>query len=224
VTIDRAPARALILDFNGTVSHDEHILLELFQELFAEQGRPLDAETYERELAGMSDPEIVWAWLGHDHPGAAHVIAERDRRYRARTADGSTIPAQVRAAVRLAAEHVPVAICSGAARSEIEATLAAADIGGSIELIVAAEDVPRGKPAPDGYLAAHRLLAPELPPADVLVFEDTEVGISSALAAGLRCIAVLGTMSAERLRAAERVVPELEPVIVREALGLPPGG
>ena len=59
MTTDRRPARALILDFNGTVSHDEHIVLELFQELFAEQGRPLDAATYERELAGMSDPEIV---------------------------------------------------------------------------------------------------------------------------------------------------------------------
>ena len=135
-----------------------------------------------------------------------------------------TIPAHVREAVRLAAEHVPVAICSGAARSEIEATLAAADIAGSIELIVAAEDVPRGKPAPDGYLAAHRLLAPELPAGDVLVFEDTEVGVISALAAGLRCIAVLGTMQAERLRAAERVVPELTPAVVREALGLPAVG
>ena len=76
----------------------------------------------------MSDPEIAWAWLGRDHPAVAHVIAERDRRYRARTADGSTIPPQVREAVRLAAEHVPVAICSGAARSEIEATLGAAGI------------------------------------------------------------------------------------------------
>ncbi len=223
MTIDRRPARALILDFNGTVSHDEHIVLELFQELFGEQGHPLEAATYERDLAGMSDPEIVWAWLGRDHPETAHVIAERDRRYRARTADGSTIPPQVREAVRLAAEHVPVAICSGAARSEIEATLVAAGIASSIDVIVAAEDVARGKPAPDGYLAAHRLLAPDLPPADVLVFEDTEVGVSSALAAGMRCIAVLGTMSAERLRAAERVVPELEPVVVREVLGLSPG-
>ena len=217
---DRGPARALILDFNGTVSHDEHIVLELFQELFAEQGRPLDAGTYERELAGMSDPEIVWTWLGRHHPGAQHVIAERDRRYRARTADGSTIPEQVREAGRLAAAHVPVAICAGAARSEIEATLAAAGIERSIAVIVAAEDVPRGKPAPDGYLAAHRLLAPELSPDDVLVFEDTEVGVVSALAAGLRCIAVLGTMGADRLRAAERVVPELGPAVVREELGL----
>jgi beta-phosphoglucomutase len=220
VTTDRRPARALILDFNGTVSHDEHIVLELFQELFGELGRPLDAATYERDLAGMSDPEIVWAWLGRDHPQAAEVVAERDRRYRARTADGSTIPAQVRAAVRLAAEHVPVAICSGAARSEIEATLDAAGIADAIELIVAAEDVPHGKPAPDGYLAAHRLLAPDIPPGEVLVFEDTEVGVRSALAAGLRCIAVRGTMGEDRLAAAERIVTELDGAIVREVLGL----
>jgi beta-phosphoglucomutase len=220
VTIDRSPARALILDFNGTVSQDEHIVMEVFQELFAEQGRPLDAATYERELAGMSDPEIAWAWLGRDHPAAAEVIAERDRRYRVRTADGSTVPETVRAAVRLAAAHVPVAICSGAARSEIAAILSAAGIAESFDVIVAAEDVPRGKPAPDGYLEAHRLLAPELPAGGVLVFEDTEVGVISALAAGMRCIAVLGTMGADRLAAAERVVPELDPAVVREALGL----
>jgi beta-phosphoglucomutase len=220
VTTEQRPARALILDFNGTVSHDEHIVLELFQELFGELGRPLDAATYERDLAGMSDPEIVWAWLGRDHPRAAWVVAERDRRYRARTADGSTIPPEVRAAVRLAAEHVPVAICSGAARSEIEATLSAAGIAEAIRLIVAAEDVPHGKPAPDGYTTAHRLLAPDLPAGDVLAFEDTEVGVVSALAAGLRCIAVLGTMGADRLSAAERIVPTLEPGVVRDSLGL----
>ena len=220
MTTDRRPPRALILDFNGTVSQDEHIVFEVFQELFAEHGRPLDAATYERELAGMSDPEIAWAWLGRDHPAAAEVIAERDRRYRARTADGSTVPESVREAVRLAARHVPVAICSGAARSEIESTLGAAGLMDVIDVIVAAEDVPRGKPAPDGYAEAHRLLAPELRAGDVLAFEDTEVGVVSALAAGLRCVAVLGTMGAERLQAAERVVPALDPVVVREVLGL----
>ncbi len=220
MTTERRPARALILDFNGTVSHDEHIVLELFQELFGELGRPLDAATYERALAGMSDPEITTAWLGDDHPAVAHVVAERDRRYRARTADGSTIPPQVRAAVRLAAASVPVAVCSGAARSEIEATLAAAGIADCIELIVAAEDVEHGKPAPDGYAEAHRRLAPQIPAGEVLAFEDTEVGVLSALAAGLRCIAVRGTMGDDRLTAAERIVTELDEAIVREVLGL----
>ena len=52
-------ARAVIFDFNGTLSHDEPILLAIFQELFAEYGRPLSAEEYFDELAGLSDPEIV---------------------------------------------------------------------------------------------------------------------------------------------------------------------
>ena len=54
----------------------------------------------------------------------------------------------------------------------------------------------------------------------MLAFEDTEVGVVSALAAGLRCIAVLGTMGADRLAAAERIVPSLEPGVVRDVLGL----
>ncbi len=81
--------------------------------------------------------------------------------------------------------------------------------------------MPRGKPAPDGYAEAHRRLAPDLPAGDVLAFEDTEVGVVSALGAGLRCIAVLGTMGAERLAAAERIVPSLDSEVVREVLGLP---
>jgi beta-phosphoglucomutase-like phosphatase (HAD superfamily) len=52
------PARAVIFDFNGTLSHDEPILCEIFSELFAEHGRPLSVQEYFDELAGLSDPEI----------------------------------------------------------------------------------------------------------------------------------------------------------------------
>ncbi len=45
-----------------------------------------------------------------------------------------------------------------------------------------------------------RLLGPGLEPRDVLAFEDTEAGVASAKAAGLRCVGVLGTMGADRLR------------------------
>ncbi|HEX5469694.1 MAG TPA: HAD hydrolase-like protein, partial [Gaiellaceae bacterium] len=107
---------ALVFDFNGTLSHDEPILCEIFMELFAEHGKPLSAQEYFDELAGLSDPEIVRTWLGRDHPDIDEVIAERIARYRAAVADGSSIPEEVRAAVRFAAERVPVAIVSGAAR------------------------------------------------------------------------------------------------------------
>ena len=47
--------RAVIFDFNGTLSDDEPILYRIYAEMFAEQGRPLTAQEYVDELAGHSE-------------------------------------------------------------------------------------------------------------------------------------------------------------------------
>ncbi len=210
--------RAVIFDFNGTLSHDEPILLAIFQKLFAEYGRPLSAEEYFDELAGRSDPEIVRTWLGADHPAVDEVIERRVERYRELAADGSTVPEEVREAVRYAAERVPVAVVSGAARAEVEPVLEAAGLAGHVRVLVAAEDVPHGKPAPDGYLRALELLGGGLVASEVLVFEDTEAGVAAAKAAGMRCVAVLGTLAPERLAAADEIVPALDVELLRRVL------
>jgi len=212
-------ARAVIFDFNGTLSHDEPILLAIFQQLFAEFGRPLSAEEYFDRLAGRSDPEIVRTWLGADHPAAGEVLERRVERYRELAADGSTVPEEVREAVRYAAELVPVAVVSGAARAEIEPVLDASGLADDLRVVVAAEDVPLGKPAPDGYLRALELLDGDLVASDVLVLEDAEAGIAAAKTAGMRCIAVLGTLPPERLAAADEIVPALDVGLMRRVLG-----
>jgi HAD superfamily hydrolase (TIGR01509 family) len=213
------PVRAVIFDFNGTLSDDEPILLAIFQDMFAEYGRPLSAARYFDELAGLSDPEIVRTWLGANHPAVDEVIERRIERYRELVADGSSVPQEVRDAVRYAAERVPIAIVSGAARAEIEPVLGAAGLAGLVTTIVAAEDVSKGKPAPDGYLRALELLDGGLMASDVLVFEDTEAGIASAKAARMRCIAVLGTLAPERLAAADEIVPTLDVGLMQRVLG-----
>ena len=209
-------ARAVVFDFNGTLSQDEPILCEIFMELFAEQGRPLSAQEYFDELAGLSDPEIVRTWLGADHPAVNEVIAERIRLYREAVADGSTVPEEVREAVRYAAARVPVGIVSGAARSEIEPVLARASIVEAVSLVVAAEDVDRGKPAPDGYERARQLL--DLEGQEIVAIEDTEAGVASAKAAGLRCVAVLGTLSPARLLLAEEIVERVDVPLMERLL------
>jgi beta-phosphoglucomutase len=206
---------AIVFDFNGTLSHDEPILCEIFMELFAEHGKPLSAQEYFDVLAGLSDPEIVRTWLGRDHPDVDGVIEERIRRYRAAVADGSSVPPELRDAVRFAAERVPLAIVSGAARAEIEPVIAAAGIAECFKAIVPAEDVPRGKPHPDGYRRAHALLGQDTDAGDVLVFEDTEAGVASAKAAGMRCFAVLGTLSPERLSQADEIVERIDPPLIQ---------
>jgi beta-phosphoglucomutase-like phosphatase (HAD superfamily) len=214
------PVRAVIFDFNGTLSQDEPILLAIFQELFAEYGRPLSAQEYFDELAGLSDPEIVRTWLGPDHPAVDEAVERRIARYRERVADGSSVTEEVREAVRYAAERVPVAVVSGAARPEIEPVLEAAGLAGLVRTIVAAEDVSDGKPDPAGYLRALELLGGDLWPSDVVVFEDTEAGIASAKGAGMRCIAVLGTLAPERLASADEIVPALDAGLMRRVLGV----
>jgi beta-phosphoglucomutase len=216
--VARIPARAVTFDFNGTLSHDEPILCEIFCELFAEEGQPLSAQVYFDHLAGLSDPEIVWTWLGRDHPRADHVIDERVARYRAAVSDGSTVPDSVREAVRYAASVVPVAVVTGAARSEVEPVLAAAGLAGSITAIVSSDDVLEGKPHPEGYLRALALLDGDLQPGEAVAFEDTEAGIASAKAAGMRCLAVLGTLVPERLAAADEIVPGIDVELIRRLL------
>jgi len=212
------PVRAVIFDFNGTLSNDEPILFEIFRDLFAEYGRPLSAQEYFDELAGLSDPEIVRAWLGEDHPAVDEAIERRTERYRALVADGSSVPEEVRVAVRYAAERVPVAVVSGAARAEIEPVLEAAGLTALASVVVAAEDVADGKPDPAGYLRALELLDHGIEAGEVLVLEDTEAGVASAKAAGMRCVAVLGTLAPERLAAAEEVVPKLDVDLMRRLL------
>src|SRR6266498_5502281 len=109
------PVQAVIFDFNGTLSRDEPILCEIFCDLFAEYGRPLSAQEYFDELAGLSDPEIVRTWLGRAQPNVDEVIERRIARYRELVADGSSVPGAMREAVRYAAGRVPIGIVSGAA-------------------------------------------------------------------------------------------------------------
>jgi beta-phosphoglucomutase-like phosphatase (HAD superfamily) len=211
-------ARAVVFDFNGTLSQDEPILCEVFMELFAEHGRPLSAQEYFDELAGLSDPEIVRIWLGPDHPDVDVVLAERGRRYRAAVADGSTVPEDIRAAVRYTSARVPVAVVTGAALGDVEPVLAAAGLADAISLIVAAEDVERGKPDPEAYRVALDRLDSRLRASEVVVFEDTEAGVAAAKGAGMRCFAVLGTLSPRRLVQADEIVEQIDVRLMRRVL------
>ncbi|HET7171782.1 MAG TPA: HAD family phosphatase [Gaiellales bacterium] len=212
--------RAVTFDFNGTLSDDEEILFGVYAGLFAEHGRPLGRDEYFDRLAGLSEHEIVRTWLG-DRDDLEAIVRERIDRYRRSVTDGATVSDAMRDAVRLAASRVPLAVVSGATRSEIEPVVAAAGLAGCFRAIVDDGDVARGKPHPESYelavsiLAAH---APGLAPAEVVAFEDTEAGVASAKGAGLRCIALTRTLPPERLSAADEIVAAIDVELLRRVL------
>src|SRR5436190_14770004 len=197
--------RAIVFDFNGTLSDDEPLLYAVYAELFAKQGRPLTEQEYLDELAGLTEKEIIRRWLGRVDD---ELIRERIDRYVAHASDGSTIDENARAALRLAAEYVPVGIVSAAARREIEPVLAAAAVAEHITALVSADDVTKGKPDPEPYERMASLLG--LDAAEMAVFEDTEAGVASAKAAGAHVVALTRTLDRDRLRAADAFVPRLD--------------
>jgi HAD superfamily hydrolase (TIGR01509 family) len=224
-----ARARAVLFDFNGTLSDDEPLLAELFERIFGEAGIDFPASAYFDGYAGYSDPEIVERVLdaagrGGDPELAARLLARRSELYLEEIERRPTVLPAAAEAVRRIASAVPVAIVSGAARREIDAVLRASGLQGLFPTIVAAEDVSRGKPDPEGYLLALERLNAILPhpidPGEVLVYEDSDHGLASAVAAGMRCVVLEGTVPAEALAAAEAVIPALDwsIPIVRESV------
>ena len=211
-------ARAVAFDFNGTLSHDEPILYAVYRDMFSERGKPLAEKTYYGTLAGLSEEAIIGTWLGVEGDELAALVEERIERYLALAEGGETVSQAVREAVAHAAGRVPVAVVSGAFRREIEPVLAGAELDRHVAVIVAADDVERGKPDPEGYLRAVALLDRGLLPQDVVAVEDTEAGVASAKAAGLRCVAVVGTHPRTRLRQADELVEAIDVDVVRRLL------
>lgn len=211
---------AVIFDFNGTLSDDEPILFRIFGELFGEHlNWAMTAEDYDRHLLGHSDREIVekaCEITGIDAP-VDPLLELRKRRYRELVADHNPITAETTALVHVLAEHdVPMAIVTGAQRDDVRAVLASSPVGEVITVVVAEEDVRRGKPDPEGFLAGAAAL--DRRPADMVVFEDSVPGVRGALAAGMRCIAVGAQPSQEVRTVAPAVVPRLSPDLVSHVL------
>ena len=188
--------QAVVFDFNGTLSDDEPVLARVYQELLPDL---TVAEYYER-YAGHTDEYIF--------DGDERLIAARVARYIELVSDGSTIDEEARRAVRFAAARVPVALVSAALRAEIDPVLAAAGLGGVFAVMVSQDDVTRGKPDPQPYLLAAERLG--IDPGELTVFEDTDVGVASAKAAGAYVVGLTRTLGAERMAAADELAERID--------------
>ena len=97
--------------------------------------------------------------------------------------------------------------------------LEGAGIASLFTAVVTADDVTHGKPHPEGYLRAVALLGDGLEPGRVVALEDTEAGVAAAKDAGLRCLAVRGTLPDERLARADELVDGIDLALVQSLVG-----
>jgi beta-phosphoglucomutase len=213
---------AIIFDFDGVIVDSEPIHLACFAAVLRERGITLSQEDYYAKYLGFDDHDCFKAVCanGGAAPTEAQIAAMTTRKtllvQQALRESTRAQPGAVELISSIAAAGVPLAICSGALRGEID--LAAQTIGilQYFASIVAARDVARGKPDPQGYKMALQCLIDlagrPLQPSKCAAIEDAPAGIQAARAAGLKVLAVTTSYPPHALAAADKVVASLSDV------------
>ncbi|MBL9000835.1 MAG: HAD family phosphatase [Phycisphaerae bacterium] len=210
--------KAVIFDFDGVIADSEGMHLQAFNAAARQAGFPEQTLPTMHDYAGSADAD-AYARLclrvgrGVDPDAFASFIALKWERAATLIGEGHVraYPGTVRL-IHAARDRAAIAVCSGARRREIDLMLEALGLAGVFRTIVSADDVPKAKPDPAGYVLTVRRLG--LTPRDCVVIEDTDKGIAAAKEAGLKVVAVAHTLQRERLIAADVVMDSTDGLTV----------
>jgi beta-phosphoglucomutase len=183
--------RAVLWDLDGTLADSSERHWEAWRDAMAAINRSLTRAQFDASF-GQRNDRFLRLWLGDDVPDADIVRFGEDKEAAYRRiveAEGlAALPGATEWVRRLRTEGWLQAIASSAPRSNIEVMVKALGLDGAIDTFVGAEDVTRGKPEPDVFLAAAERLG--VPPVRCIVVEDAAVGVEAARRAGMHVVGV----------------------------------
>jgi HAD superfamily hydrolase (TIGR01509 family) len=187
--LPEGPFKAYLFDCDGTIVDSMPLHYVAWKQVLGEWGCEFAEEVF-YAWGGMPVAEII-ATL-NERDGLTMPVEEVQRRkeqlYFDILPELKAVP-EVLEHIEFSHSHIPFAVVSGSTRDSVTRSLSVLGILDKFETLVCAGDYTRSKPHPEPFLiAAERLgVAPET----CLVFEDTEMGIQSATAAGMASVKIL---------------------------------
>ena len=213
---------ALIFDFDGVVVDSEPIHLMGFRQVLESVGLRMTDEEYYEKYLGYDDHDCILIagrdqGREFDESEIAELTGVKTRLVQRAFAESiQPLGGAVELIAAAAAAGLPLGVCSGALREEIELASRTVGVWEYFLRIVPAEDVDHGKPHPQGYrLALERLreaTGRALRAEKTLAVEDSPAGIDAAKAAGMKVLAVATSYDAANLQQADRIVTRLTEV------------
>jgi len=202
--------QGIVFDFDGVIANSEPLHFLGFREVLADAGVVLSESDYYARYLGYDDAGAFRAiaadrGLSWSDEAVHGLVARKAVRMEVLEAEHGVLFPGAAEAIRRLADAGPLAIASGALRSEICRLLEREGLIQHFVLIVGAEDVETSKPSPAPYLKAVAGLAAMRTgvhdTARYVAIEDSQWGLESASRAGLRTVAITHTYPAEALRA-----------------------
>jgi beta-phosphoglucomutase len=201
---------AVLWDMDGTLVDSGALHRRAWRRFLRQQGQPVNDDIFEQGF-GRPNEQVLPVYWGHELSEAEirRLSEEKEQCYRDLVmAEGlETTPGAMAWLARFQEAGLKQALATSACRANAELI---ADLTGArpfFSIIVASEDVPRGKPHPDVFLHTAALLG--VPPARCLVIEDSMHGITAARAAGMRCLAIGTTHAIDEIQDADLALEDM---------------
>lgn len=188
LTIPTGDFHAYLFDCDGTVADSMPLHFLAWSQALGEWNCTFTEERF-YAWGGMPIPEIVQRLAVEqslDLP--VDEIAVRKESLYYEHLPRLTAVAEVLEHIDAQHGRIPLAVVSGSARESVEATLRALALLDRFDTLVCSEDYVRSKPDPEPFLVAAARLG--VRPEACLVFEDTQLGIDAAQAAGMSWVRV----------------------------------
>jgi HAD superfamily hydrolase (TIGR01509 family) len=189
--------RGVVLDFDGLIADTETPVFQAWRDEARMLGGDLDLAGFGVVVGrNVADEEIVRLLLGPEHQPHTVQIMERVRvRSRLNTDQTTVRPGVAELIADIARRGLPLGVASSSPHSWLTRHLARLGLDQYFGAICGSDDVGGvAKPAPDVYLAALDLM--QVKAANGLAVEDSVNGMAAAHAAGMRCVAVPGPITA----------------------------
>lgn len=201
---------AVLWDMDGVLVDSGALHRRAWQLYLAQKGRPVADEIFERGF-GQPNEQVLPMYFDTLTPEAIRQMSdEKEACYRdlVRAEGINPTPGVLDWLARFAAAGLCQGLATSGCRANAEFILDLTGTRRYFATIVAAEDVPRGKPHPDVFLRTATELG--VPPARCAVIEDSRHGIAAARAAGMRIVALATTHGRDEIEGADLVLQDMQ--------------
>jgi beta-phosphoglucomutase-like phosphatase (HAD superfamily) len=189
LTLPEGTFKAYLFDCDGTIVNSMPLHYIAWERVLAEWNCEFGEQTF-YAWGGMPVAEIIATLNVRDGltMPVEEVAKRKEALYFEILPQLKAVP-EVLEHIEFSHGHIPFAVVSGSTRDSVTASLEVLGLLDKFETLVCAGDYERSKPDPEPFLLAAKRLG--VKPEDCLVFEDTEMGIQAATAAGMASVKVL---------------------------------